>query len=112
MASASNGNGNGWGWQAYYDMGNNYWSKIKLRGTLVIGENWGAKLKLAGYEEHWQAQAMAMSVDIIGIGAGARLKLLICAIKLLICEIKTSHLRLAYNRSFVFGVIVCVVIQC
>ena len=42
---------------------------FKLRGTLVIGENWGAKLKLGGYEEHWQAQAMAMSVDIIGIGA-------------------------------------------
>ena len=39
---------------------------FKLRGTLVIGENWGAKLKLGGYEEHWQAQAMAMSVDIIG----------------------------------------------
>ena len=42
-------------------------ARFKLRGTLVIGENWGAKLKLAGYEEHWQAQAMAMSVDIIGI---------------------------------------------
>ena len=33
------------------------------------GENWGARLKLTRYEEHWQAQAMAMSVDIIGIGA-------------------------------------------
>ena len=84
---------------------------FKLRGTLVIGENWGAKLKLAGYEEHWQAQAMAMSVDIIGIEAGARLKLLICEIKLLICEIKTSHLRIAYDLSVTF-ITVCVVIQC
>ena len=42
-------------------------SKIKTTGH--IGENWGARLKLARYEEHWQAQAMAMA------GAGARLKL-------------------------------------
>ena len=42
-------------------------SKIKTTGH--IGENWGARLKLARYEEHWQAQAMAMFVDIIGIGA-------------------------------------------
>ena len=42
-------------------------SKIKTTGH--IGENWGARLKLTRYEEHWQAQAMAMSVDIIGIGA-------------------------------------------
>lgn len=83
---------------------------FKLRGTLVIGENWGAKLKLGGYEEHWQAQAMAMSVDIIGIEAGARLKLLICEIELLICEIKTSHCLVAYNGSFVFRFIVCVIL--
>ena len=75
------------------------------------GENWGARLKLTRYEEHWQAQAMAMSVDIIGIEAGARLKLLICEIKLLICEIKTSHLRIAYDLSVTF-ITVCVVIQC
>ena len=35
------------------------------------GENWGARLKLTRYEEHWQAQAMAMAMA----GAGARFKL-------------------------------------
>ena len=44
-------------------------SKIKTTGH--IGENWGARLKLARYEEHLQAQAMAMAMA----GAGARFKL-------------------------------------
>ena len=44
-------------------------SKIKTTGH--IGENWGARLKLTRYEEHWQAQAMAMAMA----GAGARFKL-------------------------------------
>ena len=33
-------------------------SKIKTTGH--IGENWGARLKLTRYEEHWQAQWGAM----------------------------------------------------
>ena len=46
------------------------------------GENWGARLKLTRYEEHWQAQAMAMAMAGAGkhimtweIITGARLKL-------------------------------------